>query len=53
MLRGGRGRFPRDLRRGARARIPSVEAVIEDLGALEDVLLVAKKKKVRFRLELA
>jgi hypothetical protein len=37
----------------ARARIPSVDAVIDDLDALQDVLLVAKKKKVRFRLELA
>ena len=37
----------------SRARIPSVDAVIADLDALEDVLIVAKKKKVRFRLELA
>lgn len=37
----------------ARARIPSVNAVIDDLDALQDVLIVAKKKKVRFRLELA
>jgi hypothetical protein len=37
----------------ARELIPMVEAVIDDLDALEDVLLIAKKKKVRFRLELA
>ncbi len=37
----------------ARSVIPMVEAVIDDLDALQDVLLVAKKKKVRFRLEVA
>lgn len=37
----------------ARALIPAVEAVIDDLDALHDVLTIAKKKKVRFRLELA
>lgn len=36
-----------------RARIPSVDGVIDDLTALHDVLLVAKKKKARFRLEIA
>jgi hypothetical protein len=30
-----------------------VEAVLDDLEALQDVLIIAKKKKVRFRLELA
>ncbi len=39
---------PRD-----RARIASVNAVIDDLDALQDVLIVAKQRKVRFRLELA
>lgn len=37
----------------ARALIPTENAVIEDLEALRDVLLVAEKKKVRFRLEVA
>lgn len=37
----------------ASARIPAVNAVIDDLDALQDVLILAKKKKVRFRLELA
>jgi hypothetical protein len=36
-----------------KARIPSVETVIDDLEALHDVLLEAKKQKVRFRLEIA
>lgn len=36
-----------------RARVVPVEMVIEDLNALEDVLVIAKQKKVRFRLELA
>lgn len=36
-----------------RARIPAVNTVIDDLDALQDVLILAKKKKVRFRLELA
>jgi hypothetical protein len=36
-----------------RARVPSADGVIADLRALWDVLLVAKKKKARFRLELA
>lgn len=35
-----------------RARIPYADAVIDDLVALEDVLLVAKKRKARFRLEI-
>lgn len=35
-----------------RARIPYADAVIDDLAALEDVLLVAKKRKARFRLEI-
>jgi hypothetical protein len=37
----------------ARARIPSVDAVLDDLDALEDVLIAAKKKNARFRLEVA
>lgn len=37
----------------ARALLAGVETVIDDLDALQDVLLVAKKRKVRFRLELA
>ena len=37
----------------ARARIPMVSTVIDDLDALQDVLIVAKKRNVRFRLELA
>ena len=37
----------------ARALIATVDAVIDDLDALHDVLTIAKKKKVRFRLELA
>ncbi len=36
-----------------RERIPSVEGVVDDLTALHDVLVVAKKKKARFRLEVA
>lgn len=36
-----------------RARIASVEMVIEDLDALQDVLAVAKQRKARFRLEVA
>ena len=36
-----------------RARIAAVDLVIADLAALEDVLLVAKKKRARFRLEVA
>ena len=36
-----------------RATIPSIEAVLEDLAALHDVLVVAKKKNARFRLEIA
>ncbi|MDB5218692.1 MAG: hypothetical protein JWO86_6619 [Myxococcaceae bacterium] len=38
---------------GARELIPTVEAVIDDLDALQDVLVVAKKRNVRFRLEIA
>lgn len=37
----------------ARARIAAIDAVLEDLDALQDVLILAKKKRVRFRLELA
>jgi hypothetical protein len=37
----------------ARARVAPVEMVIADLNALEDVLVIAKQKKVRFRLEIA
>jgi hypothetical protein len=37
----------------SRALIPGVEAVIDDLDALQDALLIAKKRKVRFRLEIA
>jgi hypothetical protein len=37
----------------ARALIPAANAVIDDLDALQDVLLIAKKRKVRFRLEIA
>jgi hypothetical protein len=36
-----------------RARIPFAERVIDDLGALHHVLVVAKQKKARFRLEIA
>ena len=38
---------------GARDRIPAIDAVLDDLDALQDVLIVAKKKNVRFRLEIA
>ncbi|MBX3191531.1 MAG: hypothetical protein KF819_31335 [Labilithrix sp.] len=38
---------------GARARVPLVDGVIEDLTALHAVLVVAKKKKAQFRLEVA
>jgi hypothetical protein len=37
----------------ARARVAAVDVVIDDLQALEDVLVAAKKKKARFRLEIA
>jgi hypothetical protein len=37
----------------ARELIATVDAVIDDLDALQDVLIIAKKRKVRFRLELA
>lgn len=37
----------------ARGNISFVEGVIDDLTALRDVLVVAKKKKAKFRLELA
>ena len=37
----------------ARASIAPIDAVIDDLNALQDVLIAAKKKKVRFRLEIA
>jgi hypothetical protein len=36
-----------------RARISSVDMVIGDLTALNDVLVVARNKKARFRLEVA
>ena len=36
-----------------RARVPYTEVVIADLRALEEVLVVAKKKKAKFRLEIA
>ena len=36
-----------------RARVTPAEMVLEDLNALEDVLMVAKQRKARFRLELA
>lgn len=36
-----------------RAGVAFVDAVVEDLAALRDVLLVAKKRKSRFRLEIA
>lgn len=36
-----------------RASIPSFDAVLEDLDALHEVLIVAKKKHARFRLEIA
>lgn len=36
-----------------RARIASIDPVLADLDALHDVLLVAKKKKARFRLEVS
>jgi hypothetical protein len=36
-----------------RKSVSFVEGVIDDLGALRDVLEVAKKKKARFRLEIA
>lgn len=37
----------------ARDLIPAVDAVIDDLDALQDVLVIAKKRKARFRLEIA
>ncbi len=36
-----------------RATLAFVDGVIDDLAALRDVLLLAKKKKARFRLEIA
>ncbi len=36
-----------------RARIAAAEAVISDLRALEDVLIAAKRRRARFRLEIA
>lgn len=36
-----------------RERIPSVDGVIDDLTALHRVLVLAKRKKARFRLEIA
>lgn len=37
----------------ARARIAFVDGVLEDLGALRDVLAIAKRRRARFRLEIA
>jgi hypothetical protein len=37
----------------ARERVAPIDVVIDDLNALEDVLIVAQKKKARFRLEIA
>jgi hypothetical protein len=37
----------------ARARVRGADAVLEDLVALEEVLVVAKRRKARFRLEVA
>lgn len=37
----------------ASARIPGLDIVLDDLNALQDALVVAKKKKARFRLEIA
>jgi hypothetical protein len=36
-----------------RDRIPFADAVIDDLRALSDVLMIAKTRKARFRLEVA
>lgn len=36
-----------------RSTIPSIGAVLEDLDALHDVLLIASKRRARFRLEVA
>ena len=36
-----------------RERVMPVDMVLADLDALQDVLIVAKQKKVRFRLEIA
>ena len=36
-----------------RSRLPVPDGVIADLEALEDVLIVAKKQRARFRLEVA
>lgn len=36
-----------------RARVPMVDVLLDDLQALHQVLLVAKKKNARFRLEVA
>ncbi|CAN5925317.1 hypothetical protein BH11MYX4_BH11MYX4_34060 [soil metagenome] len=37
----------------ARTLVPALDAVIDDLEALHDILVVAQKKRVRFRLEIA
>lgn len=37
----------------ARERVRPLDVVLDDLRALEDVLIAAKKKKARFRLEIA
>lgn len=36
-----------------RERVPYADIVVRDLHALEDVLVVAKKKRAKFRLEVA
>ena len=38
---------------GTRARVPMVDGLIDDLHALHAVLIVAKKRNARFRLEIA
>lgn len=37
----------------ARARVPMIDVLVDDLYALYEVLVVAKKKRARFRLEIA
>jgi hypothetical protein len=36
----------------SRVRLTAIDAVLEDLDALQDVLAIAKQKKARFRLEI-
>jgi hypothetical protein len=38
---------------GTRASLAPIDVLIDDLEALQDVLIAAKKKKARFRLEIA